>query len=170
MIVTRKVILLSCTCREGYVTVVDVFMKLGYLHPIDYESWRMKRIPYLERVITVILSQISFIMKALRRICCEAELKPSWTGYNSWGRAKRLESVFQRPEMRTLSGHTQRISFQRKGNEIQKASFPNESTKNPRQKGTGTGDQLLSIAFIPAIFSIRLRIVPNGSTGTKILL
>ena len=36
--------------EKGYISFVDVFMKLGYLDPKDYENWRMKRVPYLERV------------------------------------------------------------------------------------------------------------------------
>ena len=82
--------------QKGYVTAVDVFMKLGYLDPKDYERRRMKRVPYLERVIKVNLSRISFIMKALRRICREAGLKASWTGYNSWGKGKKIRLRFSK--------------------------------------------------------------------------
>ena len=55
--------------EKGYISFVDVFMMLGYLDPKDYENWRMKRVPYLERVIKVNLGKINFIMKTVRRDC-----------------------------------------------------------------------------------------------------
>ena len=60
--------------QKGYVAVVDVFMKLGYLDSKDYENWRLKRIPYLEKAIKVNLGRISYIMKALRESCREASV------------------------------------------------------------------------------------------------
>jgi hypothetical protein len=39
--------------EKGYISFVDVFMKLGYLNTKDYENWRMKRVPYLERAIKI---------------------------------------------------------------------------------------------------------------------
>ena len=32
---------------KGYISIVDIFMELGYLSLKDYESWRMKRIPMM---------------------------------------------------------------------------------------------------------------------------
>ena len=69
--------------EKGYISFVDVFMKLGYLDPKDYENWRMKRIPYLERVIKINLGKINFIMKTVHRNCLNGNLNPSWTGYKS---------------------------------------------------------------------------------------
>ena len=43
--------------EKGYISFVDVFMKLGYLDPKEYEDWRMKRVPYLERVIKITLGR-----------------------------------------------------------------------------------------------------------------
>ena len=76
--------------EKGYIAFVDVFMKLGYLDPKDYENWRMKRVPYLERVITANLSKITFIMKTVRQNCRNGKLKESWTGYKSWGKGRKL--------------------------------------------------------------------------------
>ena len=72
------------------------YMKLGYLDSKDYENWRLKRIPYLERVIKLNLSRNSFMMKALSKSCLEAGLKPSWTGYNSWGKGKKIRLRFSK--------------------------------------------------------------------------
>ena len=76
--------------EKGYIAFVDVFMRLGYLDPKDYENWRMKRVPCLERVITVNLSKINFIMKTVRRNCRNGNLKENWTGYKSWGKGKKI--------------------------------------------------------------------------------
>ena len=39
--------------EKGYICFVDIFMRLGYLSPSDYENWRFKRVPYLERVLWI---------------------------------------------------------------------------------------------------------------------
>ena len=76
--------------EKGYISFVDVFIKLGYLDPKDYENWRMKRIPYLEKVIKVNLGKINFIMKSVRSNSINGNLSPSWTGYKSWGKGKKV--------------------------------------------------------------------------------
>lgn len=82
--------------EKGYIAFVDVFMKLGYLDPKDYEAWRMKRVPYLEKVIKVNLGKINFIMKTVRRNCRNGNLKESWTGYKSWGKGQKVWLRFSR--------------------------------------------------------------------------
>ena len=72
--------------EKGYISFIDVFMKLDYLDPKDYENWRMKRVPYLERVIKINLGKINFIMKTVRRNCLNGNFNPSWTGNKSWGK------------------------------------------------------------------------------------
>ena len=78
--------------EKGYISPVDVFMRLDRLSAKDYEAWRRGRVAYLEAVIQGNLNQISFIMKTLRRNSLNGGLKASWTGYNSWGKrgGKRL--------------------------------------------------------------------------------
>ena len=78
------------------IAVVDVLMQLGYLDPKDYEAWRMRRVPFLEKVIKVNLSKISFIIRTVRRICRNGELKESWTGYKSWGKGKKVSLRFSK--------------------------------------------------------------------------
>ncbi len=82
--------------EKGYISFVDVFMKLGYLDPEDYENWRMKRVPYLERVIKINLGKINFIMKTVRRNCYNGNLKPRWTGYKSWGKGRKIDLRFSK--------------------------------------------------------------------------
>ena len=82
--------------EKGYISFVDVFIKLGYLNPKDYEAWRMKRIPFLEKVIGVNLGRINFIMKAVRKNCRKGNMKESWTGYKSWGKGKKVSLQFSK--------------------------------------------------------------------------
>jgi hypothetical protein len=63
--------------EKGYICFIDVFMKLGYLSKSDYEHWRFQRVSSLERVLTVNLSRIHFIMKTVRRNSVNGHLKPS---------------------------------------------------------------------------------------------
>ncbi len=39
--------------EKGYLSFVDIFMKLGYFDVKDYELWRVKKFPYLEKVIKI---------------------------------------------------------------------------------------------------------------------
>ncbi len=82
--------------EKGSISFVDVFMKLGYLDPKEYENWRMKRVPYLERVIKINPGKINFIMKTVRRNSLNGNLTPSWTGYKSWGKGKKSELRFSK--------------------------------------------------------------------------
>lgn len=82
--------------EKGYLCFVDVFAELGYLSRRDYEDWRMKRIPYLERVIRVNRSRISFIMKAVRSNSIKGGLEPSFTAYESWGKGRKIRLRFSK--------------------------------------------------------------------------
>ena len=82
--------------EKGYISFVDLLVKLGYLNPKDYENWRFKRVPYLERVIKVNLSTINFIVKTVRLNSLNENLKPSWTGYMSWGKGRRIPLRFSK--------------------------------------------------------------------------
>ena len=82
--------------EKGYICFVDVFMKLGYLSQSNYENWRFKRVSSLERVLTVNLSRINFIMKTVRRNSLNGHLKPSMTVYKSWGKGKKTLLQFSK--------------------------------------------------------------------------
>lgn len=82
--------------EKGYISFVDLFMKLGYLDVKDYERWRMRKIPYLEKAIKVKPGTINFIMKTVRKNSLNGKLKPSWTGYKSWGKGQKIFLRFSR--------------------------------------------------------------------------
>jgi hypothetical protein len=75
--------------EKGYICFVDIFMQLGYLSQSDYEHWRFRRIPYLERVMTLNLGQINFIMKTVRQNSLHGKLLPRVTVYQSGGQGKK---------------------------------------------------------------------------------
>jgi hypothetical protein len=87
--------------EKGSIAPVDVFLKLGYLSPLDYERWRRRQVPALERVIRVNLSRITFLMQALRRQSLAGQLQPRTTVSTSWGRGRRVLLCF------SLSGDPQ---------------------------------------------------------------
>ncbi|TCP23468.1 hypothetical protein EV207_13130 [Scopulibacillus darangshiensis] len=82
--------------EKGYITPVDVFLKLDKLSKQNYEAWRKKRIPYLERVMRGNLNQFSFIMKEIRLHARKRELKASWTSYKSWGKGQKVDLTFSK--------------------------------------------------------------------------
>lgn len=77
-------------CGKGYVSPVDLLIKLGYLSPESYEEWRFGRIPYLEKVCMVNLSKLRFIMKKLRAYAASKNLEPRWTVYKKFGKGKKI--------------------------------------------------------------------------------
>jgi hypothetical protein len=88
--------------EKGYISFVDVFMKLGYLSQADYEDWRFKRVHYLERVIGVNLAKINFIVKTVRRSSLNGQLRPSWTAYKSWGKGRKTDLRFSKSADRNI--------------------------------------------------------------------
>ncbi len=87
----------SSLLREtGYISFVDIFIKLGYLTQSDYENWRTKKVPYLEKVIKINLKKINFIIKTVRRTILNGKLKLSWTAYKSWGKGRKSDLQFSK--------------------------------------------------------------------------
>ena len=84
--------------EKGYIAFTDVFVKLGYLDPKDLERWRLKQVPYLEKVIKVNLGTISFIMKSVRKNCLNGNLRESWTCYRSWGKGAKISLRFSKSD------------------------------------------------------------------------
>lgn len=80
--------------EKGYISLIDVLIGLGYLTDKDVESWRMKRIPYLEKSIKVNLGTINFINKTVRENCRRGGLRESHTAYRSWGKGIKVELQF----------------------------------------------------------------------------
>jgi hypothetical protein len=82
--------------EKDYVSPVDLFMSMDKLSKQNYEAWRKKQIPHLEKVLLGNLNQLSFILKQLRSHAKSRGLKPSWTGYNSWGKGRKVRLQFSK--------------------------------------------------------------------------
>ena len=82
--------------EKGYISFVDIFMKLGKLSKEDYEKWRFKKVPYLEKVIKVNLNKISFVMKTVQRNSKKGGLIKSKTVYKSWGKGAKSLLCFSK--------------------------------------------------------------------------
>ena len=82
--------------EKGYVSAVDLLMRMDLLSQQDYEAWRRRQVSYLERVIKGNLSRISFIMKTFAGYAGACKLKPSWTAYQSWGKGAKIRLRFSK--------------------------------------------------------------------------
>lgn len=82
--------------EKGYLSSVDVLLKLEYLAEKDYENWRVGRVEYLEKVCGVNLKKISTINKAIYEISRQWNLKKSWTAYNKYGKGKKIRLRFSK--------------------------------------------------------------------------
>ena len=75
--------------KRGYAAPVDVLLEIGVLTKQKYEDWRHGRVDYLERVCTVSLHKLSFIMKQIRAYAQRNGLKPSLSVYKQWAVKKK---------------------------------------------------------------------------------
>ena len=86
----------QCLKERGYISFVDVLIGMEKLSARDYEDWRFKRIPYLEKAIKINLSQINFLLRSLHKNSLNGKLKPSVTAYVSWGKGKKSNLRFSK--------------------------------------------------------------------------
>jgi hypothetical protein len=82
--------------EKGYVSPVDLLVKMERLTPQQVEDWRFRRIPYLERIAKGNLSKMNTILLALREFARSADLKPSLTAYMSWGKGPKQRLRFSK--------------------------------------------------------------------------
>lgn len=75
--------------KRGYAAPVDVLMDCGVLSKKAYEEWRFGKVAYLERLCTVNLKKLSFIMRQIRVYAHKNNLKPSVCVYKQWGVKKK---------------------------------------------------------------------------------
>jgi len=76
----KKKIELVCKeliAEKGYLSSIDVLLKLEYLSGKDYENWRFGKVEYLEKVCGVNLKKISTINKTINTISKQWNLKKS---------------------------------------------------------------------------------------------
>jgi hypothetical protein len=91
---------------KGYISIVDVLMAMGKLTKENYERWRFRKVPDLEKVVPGSLNQLEFLLRVIRSHARDQlDLKPSRTVYTSWGKGRRQLlrfSKFGKPHLEEL--------------------------------------------------------------------
>ena len=82
--------------EKGFISFVNVLIRMGKLTREDHESWRMRRIPFLERAVRINLSQINHLLRTLRQNAVKGHLRPSKTAYVSWGKGPKQTLRFSK--------------------------------------------------------------------------
>ena len=86
----------SALFHQHYVSCLDILIGLNWLQLSHVQDWRKGKIPYLEKVIQVNLSKISYAMKCFRSWTHAKELKPSETAYLRRTKGPRTELQFSK--------------------------------------------------------------------------
>jgi hypothetical protein len=82
---------------KGYLSMVDVLMAMGTLTKENYERWRFRQLPHLEKVLPGSLNKFQFLLRTLRSHACdELRLTPSPTVYTSLGKGHRQPLRFSK--------------------------------------------------------------------------
>ncbi|WP_058305984.1 hypothetical protein [Gracilibacillus massiliensis] len=82
--------------EKGYISPVDLLVKMERLTDKQVKDWRMKKITYLERVAAGNLGKLNHVLKTLERFAKEQNLKPSITTYKSWGKGPKKTLQFSK--------------------------------------------------------------------------
>lgn len=82
--------------EKGYLSFIDVLLKLEYLSEKDFENWRFGKVEYLEKVCSANLKKISTINKTIKEISGQWKLKKFWTAYNKYGKGKKIRLRFSK--------------------------------------------------------------------------
>jgi len=75
--------------EQGYVSAVDVLLRLGWLAPSQLDRWRQGRVECLERTVQAGLGKQSTAMRTLRTWATRRGLTPSETAYVARTRDRR---------------------------------------------------------------------------------
>lgn len=76
--------------EKGYISFVDLLIRMGKLSQQDYEAWRNRKVPYLEMVITINLAKIGVLLRVLHANSTNGGLRPSHTSPGEKGKRRRF--------------------------------------------------------------------------------
>lgn len=85
--------------EKGYVSLVDVLMRMGRLTREDHDAWRFGKTPCLESVISLNLAKIGLLLRSLQRYARSHGLRSSRTAYVSWGKGPKRQLRFSKSGM-----------------------------------------------------------------------
>lgn len=82
--------------NKDYAAPVEILMEIGVLSKKDHEAWRFGQVPYLEKVCSTNLKNMSEIMKQIRIYAQKTGLKASWTFYHQYGKGSKKQLRFSK--------------------------------------------------------------------------
>src|SRR3990172_320390 len=82
--------------EKGYISFVDVLVRMGKLTKADHDAWRFGRTSNIERVTTVNLAKINHLLRAFQQHARAGGLRPSKTVYLSWGKGRKQQLRFSK--------------------------------------------------------------------------
>lgn len=82
--------------EKGYISFVDLLLRMGKLTQQNCEAWRNRKVPYLERVVTINLAKIGILLRALHANSINGGMRPSHTAYLSWEKGKKSPLRFSK--------------------------------------------------------------------------
>jgi hypothetical protein len=82
--------------NQGYISSIDVLIKLDYLSKTDYEKWRNGKIQYLEKVCMVNLGKLTTINRLIKENSIKMNFVPSLTVYNKYGKGPKIRLRFSK--------------------------------------------------------------------------
>lgn len=82
--------------EKGYVSPLDLLLKMENISSKQVEEWRFGKIQYLERVVQGNISQLSYILTKLGEVARNEGLKESLTVYMSWGKGVKRPLRFSK--------------------------------------------------------------------------
>ena len=89
---------------KGYISPVDVLLAMGRLTKENYDRWRFRQVPHLEKVLPGSLDEHAFFCRELRAYAFELKLEPSRTVYTSWGKGRRQPIRFTKHGNPSMEG------------------------------------------------------------------
>ena len=117
--------------EKGFISFVDVLIHMGKLTKEDYESWRMRRIPFLERAVGINLSKINHLLRTLRQNAVKGHLRPSKTAYVSWGKGPKQPLRFSKSGYPAIEEAWATHFVKHKSSVKDKPSDPSPSDRGP---------------------------------------
>ena len=91
-----ELIINSLLNEKGYVSTVDVLLKLEYLSHKDYEEWRHGHISFFERACKVNLKKLCTISKLIWQYAEQNKLQKSFIEYNQWASKGKRKLKFSK--------------------------------------------------------------------------
>ena len=82
--------------EKGYISFVEVLLRMGKLTNEQYEAWRFRKLPCLEQAITMNLAKINHLLRTFHRNARKGGLKASKTAYVSWGKGPKIPLRFSK--------------------------------------------------------------------------